>query len=168
VISRPGWTKGSALAFLINGTGHRTADAADKVGGVAPVLTINYRLELPLGSYARWAAAYTNAAFPMEDPDGDGYENLVEYALALHPAVAERGALQLSVDATSLHFTYTRPVAVTDVSYQVEWAVTLGSTWHSAGVTQRILSDNGAIRTLGVTIPKGITSQRFVRLKVAR
>ncbi len=66
----------------------------------------------------------------------------------------------------SLHFTYRRPVAVTDVNYQVEWAATLASAWSSAGVTQQILTDDGVTRTIRAALPKGANSQRFVRLKV--
>ena len=168
VIARPGWTSGNALAFLITGTGHRTADAADDIGGSPATLTVNYRLELPLGSYARWAAARVNVSSPAADLDGDGYENLFEYAVGLDPSVPDHGALSLNLDNTSLYLTYTRAAGVTDVSYQVEWASTIGSAWSSAGVTQQILSDNGVTRTIRATLPKGATGQRFVRLKVAQ
>ncbi len=166
VITRPGWTNGGALAFLITGTGHRTADSADDIGGSPATLTVNYRPELPLGSYARWAAARTNVTSLTADLDGDGYNNLFEYATGLDPAVPNHGALPLVVDASSLQLTYTRPVAVTDVSYQVEWADTLGATWSGTGVIQQILSDNGVTRTIRATMPKGVGTQRFVRLKV--
>ncbi|MEO7319729.1 MAG: G8 domain-containing protein, partial [Chthoniobacteraceae bacterium] len=33
IVSRPGWASGHALAFLIEGSGHRTAESFDKVGG---------------------------------------------------------------------------------------------------------------------------------------
>lgn len=166
VIARPGWTNGGALAFLITGTGHRTADAADDPGGLPATLTVNYRTELPLGSYARWAAARTNFTSLIADLDGDGYANLMEYALGLDPAVPDQGATPLVIAGNLLHFTYSRPTAVTDVSYQVEWAATLGSTWSSAGLIQQILSEDGFTRTIRATLPKGATGQRFVRLKV--
>jgi len=165
VITRPGWTNGSSLALLITGTGRRTADAADEAGGVPATLTVNYRTELPFGSYVRWAATRTNVTSLTADLDGDGYENLFEYALGLDPAAPDDGVLRLVVHATSLEFTYTRPVAVVDVDYQVEWAAILGSPWTSAGVRQQILADDGITRTIRVTIPKGAIGQRFVRLK---
>ena len=77
-----------------------------------------------------------------------------------------QGATPLTYDSTSLYLTYTRPVAVTDVTYAVECANTIGSTWSSVGVTQQILSDDGITRTIRATLPKGATMQRFVRLKV--
>ncbi len=167
VVARPGWTSGNAMAFLINGTGHRTADAADEVGGSPATLTVNYRTELALGSYERWAAARANVSSPTADLDGDGYNNFFEYSVGLDPAVPDQGALSLVLDAASLYFTYTCPAAVIDVDYQVEWTGTIGSAWSSAGVTQQILSDDGVTRTIRATLPKGATGQRFVRLQVA-
>ena len=168
VTARPGWASGNAMAFLINGTGHRTADSADETGGQPATFTITYTTELPLGSYARWAAAHTNVSSPTSDLDGDGYDHLFEYAVGLDPAVPDRGALSLVLDAASLYFTYTRPAAVIDVDYQAEWTGTIGSAWSSVGVKQQIISDNGVIRTIRATLPKGATGQRFVRLKVTK
>ena len=167
VIARPGWTSGNALAFIISGTGHRTAESADKAGGLPATLTVNYWPELPLGSYARWVGSHINAASLTADLDGDGYNNLFEYALGLDPAVPDHGATPLVVNPTSLSLTYTQPAAVTDVTYQVEWADTIESVaWSSAGVTRQILSDDGTRRITRATLPKGAGTQRFVRLKV--
>jgi hypothetical protein len=67
-----------------------------------------------------------------------------------------------------LELTYTRPAAVTDVSYKAEWADYADSaTWSSTGVTQQILSDDGSRRTIRAVLPKGGIGQRFVRLKLA-
>ena len=151
-----------AGAIITNATIQFTADD----GGAPATLTVNYRTELPLGSYARWAAAHANVSSPTADLDGDGYDNLFECAVGLDPAVPDRGALTPGLDNASLYLTYTRAVGVTDVSYQVEWAGTIGSGWSSAGVTQQIMSDDGVSRTIRATVPKGATGQRFVRLKI--
>jgi len=50
VVSRAGWQSGNAIAFIITGTGHRTADAFDKSGGVPARLTITYYTPSPLFS----------------------------------------------------------------------------------------------------------------------
>jgi hypothetical protein len=72
------------------------------------------------------------------------------------------------LSAAALHFTYTQPVAVTDVAYQVEWANTLGSAWTSSGITRQILADDGVTRAIRATLPRGGTGQRFVRLRVVQ
>jgi hypothetical protein len=168
VIARPGWASGNAMAFLINGAGHRTADAADEAGGLPATFTVNYWPELPLGSYARWASTRPSVSSPNIDLDGDGYDHFFEYAVGLDPSVPDRGATMLAFDNAWLHFTYIRPANVTDVTYQVEWADALGSTWSSAGVTQQILSDDGVNRIIRAVLPKGGSTQRFVRLKVTQ
>ena len=132
------------------------------------MLTVNYRTELPLGGYARWAAARTNVTSLTADLDGDGYANLFEYALGLDPAVPTSGALPLIVNPATLELTYQRPAAVVDVSYQVEWAATPAGPWSATGLSQQILTDDGATRTIRATLPKGAAAQRFVRLKVIR
>jgi hypothetical protein len=168
VISRPDWASGNALAFLITGTGHRTADAADEAGGQPATFTVSYWPELPLGSYARWVATQPHVSSSNIDLDGDGYDHFLEYALGLDPVVPERGATTLAFDNAWLHFTYVRPASVAGVAYQVEWADTLGAMWNSAGVTQQILSDDGVRRTIRAVLPKGGPGQRFVRLKVSQ
>jgi hypothetical protein len=169
VIARPGWSSGNAMVFLINGTGHRTADAADENGGSPATLTISYSPEIPFGTYERWAVARTNVVSPNADPDDDGYNNFFEYALDLDPGVPNHGAIPLTVNATSLELTYTRPSSVTDVSYEIEWASNITATgWNSSGVSQQIVNDDGVRRTIRAVVPKGVGSQRFIRFKVSR
>jgi hypothetical protein len=169
VIARPGWSNGNAMAFLISGTGHRAAQAADEVGGLPATLTVNYWPEVPVGSYDHWAAARTNVTSLTADLDGDGYNNLFEYSVGLDPAVPDQGATPLTINAASLYLTYVRPASVTDVSYHVEWANTIdAAAWSNAGVIQQIVSDDGMHRTIRAIIPKGAGTQRFVRLKVTR
>lgn len=169
VITRPGWASGHAMAFLISGTGHRTADAADKAGGLPATLTVHYTTEVPRGTYEFWVAARTNLSNPTADLDGDGYWNLFEYALGLDPAVPNIGATLLVVAGNLLHLTYVRPVGNADLAYEVQWAERIDAvTWNTFGVTQQILSDDGINRVIRAVIPKGVGSQRFVRLKVSR
>ena len=49
VVSRPGWSSSNAVAFIITGAGHRTADSFDNAGGTPARLTVTYILpELPV------------------------------------------------------------------------------------------------------------------------
>ncbi len=168
VVARPGWTNGGALAVLISGTGHRTVDAADEAGGQPATLTVSYHLEVPLGTYERWAAGRVDGSMPGDDLDGDGYENRMEYALGLDPLVPDRGATSLAVEPSMLRFLYPRPSAVTDLGYVVEWADNLGGPWSGAGVTQQIIADDGTMRVIRATLARGAAGQRFVRLKAGR
>ena len=42
VVARPGWASGNALAFVITGTGHRTADSFEGGSTMAPLLHVEY------------------------------------------------------------------------------------------------------------------------------
>jgi len=167
VITRPGWANGNAMAFLIQGAGHRTADAVDKPGGFPPMLTVDYWLEPPLGTFARWAPLHGNPPLVGVDQDGDGYETLFEYSLGLDPESVNRNVTSLVVNGPWIEVTYSRPVDVTDVAYHVEWADTLGAPWASTGVRQQIIQDDGNRRTILTRQPRGSGGQRFVRLRVA-
>ena len=168
IVARPGWQNGNSIAFIISGTGHRTAESADKPGGLPATLTIDFWSEIPRATYARWAADHNNVNSFTADPDADGYNNLFEYALGLDPAVPNHGATPLAINGPSLELTYNRPASVIDVVYQVEWADTIdAATWNDTGVTQQILADDGTNRTIRATVPRGSGTQRFVRLKVA-
>jgi hypothetical protein len=43
VVSRPGWQSGHALAFIISGSGQRTAESEDGSSSKAPLLHVEYR-----------------------------------------------------------------------------------------------------------------------------
>jgi hypothetical protein len=43
IVSRPGWASGNAMAFVITGTGTRTASAFDDGAALAAKLIVNYQ-----------------------------------------------------------------------------------------------------------------------------
>ncbi|MGC8886077.1 MAG: glycosyl hydrolase [Verrucomicrobiia bacterium] len=169
IINRPGWKAGNAIAFIINGAGHRTADSFDKVGGSPPILYVNYYLETLAGSYERWASTNNELSNPLADPDGDGYNNFLEYALGINPLVSNSSATLLTLKSNNIVFTYTRATAALDVNYQVEWSDNLRTAeWSNIGISESIISDDGSIRTIQTTIPTGNIGNKFVRLKVIK
>ncbi|MBJ7396235.1 MAG: heparinase II/III family protein [Akkermansiaceae bacterium] len=169
IVSRPGWASGNAIALLIKGAGRRTAEAFDKSGGSPPSLSVTYSIE-PTASFAQWLATYptltgTNA-LGTANPDGDAFNNLLEYALATNPTQANAAPYTVALEGSTLAFTYNRPSLAPDLTYAVEWSRTLAAgSWSSAGVTQQITSDNGTIRTVRAIVPAG-TAVLFLRLKV--
>lgn len=169
VIARPGWKAGNAMAFIITGLGHRTADSFDKIGGSPPVLVVNFYLEPPVGSYMRWASNNVSLIFQKDDADGDGYDNLLEYALGMNPLKPDFPPVQLLPRSGQMTFSYKKPVEVLDVIYQVEWSDEVESgVWTTPNNPEIIISDDGKYRTIQTTIPSGTAGKRFVRLKVAK
>lgn len=172
IVSRPGWAGGNALAFLVTGSGHRTAEAFDKAGGVPPSLTITYSTGAPpAGSFAQWIASFPGLADPGPgaDPDGDGLHNLAEFAFGLDPS--QPGPAPVSAERGSgwLGLRYTRRSVASGIVYAVEWSETLTpGQWSAAGVSQQILSDDGLLRVVRATIQPGAARALFLRLRIAQ
>ena len=124
----------------------------------------------PPDPYATWPALLTlpaNQRGPLDDPDGDGFDNLIEYALDLNPngsGGAFTGTPPTSVQSPAqLSYTYRR--VRNDVTYTVETSPTLtGGTWTSVGVTQGTPGPDGTT-TASIPITPG---SGFLRLSVTR
>ena len=116
------------------------------------------------GSYTSDASAADAA-----DPDGDGLNNLLEYALGTGPNSSGVIPAVLALNGVNLEYTYTRSTAAKDngVTYQIEWSETLeAGSWSTESVTQQITSTQGALETVKASIPKGTGGKRFLRLRV--
>jgi len=102
---------------------------------------------------------------PNADFDGDGYRNLVEYALGLDPKVSSRTGLpEAARTTTDWTYTYTRPAARSDVAYTVQSSTNL-TTWTDRSATR---IEEGATETWRVTVPVSGNPNLFFRLKVTR
>jgi uncharacterized delta-60 repeat protein len=103
------------------------------------------------------------------DPDHDGLNNLLEYALGLDPNSSGVIPAVLALSGANLEYTYTRSTAAKDngVTYQIEWSETLeAGSWSTETVTQQITSTQGALETVKASVPKGTGGKRFLRLRV--
>lgn len=108
-------------------------------------------LHFAIGGVARWRAGNFDAqvvmdeavAGPEADPDGDGLENLVEYALGGDPNDASGAvhggpvAPRISIDSERLAIAFHRrsaPAADEGISVTVEWADTPAGPWETGGL----------------------------------
>jgi M6 family metalloprotease-like protein len=170
IVSRPGWNSGNAMAFLISGLGHRTADAFDKAGGVPARLNITYSTA-PNPSFAQWISNYPaltgGNALNTANPDGDAFNNLLEYALATNPQSPNGVPYSVTMEDGNFVLIYTRPSFAPDLTYTVQWSDTLAAaSWSSVGISQQVISDDGATRTIRAVAPPS-DAKIFMRLKVS-
>ena len=115
------------------------------------------------------SAASTGNGADTADTDGDGANNLLEYATRMNPAASDAVPQSAASSGGVIDFIYTKNNAATDVTFLVEWSDTLANDWSTSGVSApTILSDNGITQQIKVTVPAGISGRRFVHLKVQR
>jgi len=129
--------------------------------------------------FATWAIAngLDADALLTDDPEGDGLNHLLEYALGSDPLVESRrnlpqASLQfLSVGGSSdyyLTLSFRRQVGASDLSYSVELSNDL-SSWQSAGSVLVSSSDNGdgtVTQTWRGVLPASELYKQFIRLSV--
>lgn len=132
----------------------------------------------PLGPFDRWLASWEltgAAAAPLADPDGDGYVNLIEYALALDPTSQEAGAgglpvIERSADG-SLALIYRRNPAATDLMISVESSTDLGIDgghgWGPAAVTETVIAEEiDGVQIIRAIMDTTGLNRSFLRLRV--
>ena len=116
------------------------------------------------GSYAS-----ANSGADAADPDYDGLNNLLEYALGMDPNASGVMPAVLALNGANLEYTYTRSTAAkdNDVTYQIEWSDTLAAgSWSTENATEEIQSTQDTLETVKTTIPAGNNGKRFLRLRV--
>jgi hypothetical protein len=103
---------------------------------------------------------------PLATPAKDGMSNLLKYALNAPPGSAATALLPvLSVNGSTLTFTYRQNDAATDLTYVVEQSPDL-NTWTTATPSTSVLSDDGHTRVIQATLPRGTGTQLMLRLRV--
>jgi hypothetical protein len=111
----------------------------------------------------------TGDAADSADPDHDGIQNLMEFALGLDPEQPSTLPAALVMNGAQMEYTYTRSkAALGEVSFTVERSDSLSlPDWTAADVTEITppLADNGITQTVKVTLPAG-NGHRFIRLRV--
>lgn len=127
--------------------------------------------------FSRSELADASVSGATTDPDGDGAANLMEYALAGHPLIADSGSFGTVISlatfdsARYLTLTYRENKAATDLMFEPEAAGALtNGAWSSTGVVETGREDAGDwwFVTVRDGVPISDASHRFLRLKIAQ
>jgi hypothetical protein len=112
----------------------------------------------------------TGPGADLSDPDADGSVNLLEYATASDPTVSTPPPGHLIKIGDQLEFTYTRPSAATqELTYTPETCTSLTGPWLPADpAATHVVSDDGLLQQVKVTITAGPDGKLFLRLRVTR
>lgn len=103
---------------------------------------------------------------PLADPDADGLDNLLEYALGLDPRQADSAALPAATAEDGYWvFHYTRPLNRSDVSYSVEVSTDLQS-WSTSVIDHEQMAVAGETATWRARYPQTGAPKAFFRLSV--
>lgn len=153
---------GSVVGWGLNGSGEATPPP-----GLGNVIAIaageGYSLAL-INLFEAWKQLYWSNRFVPDaasfaDPDGDGIVNAMEFSLNMVPTIASRAGLPTVIaNGTNLDFTFYR--ARSDVTYEVQESTDL-QTWTT------VANNPGTAGTsVTISVPKGASPQKFLRLKV--
>lgn len=136
--------------------------------------------------YSAWVGSHFSEAEqgdasvsgPEADPDGDGIENLVEYALGLDPRqpgvdglpVTGLGSFTVGGETDQyLILEVTRPDSIEDVGYEVQVAGELTNWGTGAVLAESIPNQDGTTTYIyRDSVPMGAEARRFMRLSVSQ
>ncbi len=127
--------------------------------GVAPAVT---------DLYLQWASAQSltglNRAL-LEDPDGDGLSNLLEYAVASSPLQGSVNPLSLLGNVLQVRVRVAGGQEC--LAYSLEDTPDL-VTWTASALTSSVIDVSGGMQTMRWTLPTTVGGRRFYRFVVKR
>ncbi|MGD9418551.1 MAG: glycosyl hydrolase [Verrucomicrobiota bacterium JB025] len=131
------------------------------------------RVEEASSAYESWAATAFSGAPAGTDtsaagnPDGDAYNNLVEWVLVLDPMKADAPNLSISESSTNLVVNYSRRTAG-GLEVRAAWSTSLmADDWHYAGdgLTETVIETIDDVEVMSAAVPID-GSKKFIRLEV--
>ncbi len=163
--------KNTTASFYQSGLYTFTATITDS-GGLSTTSAVNVTVTLtPVNSWLsqKFGANAGNPAIAglAADPDGDGLNNLLEYAFNSNPLAGEAAVFPtVEYDGVNVTITYQRNLNASDLTWQVQ-ETTDFTSWNPASVTESILSTSGDTQTVQDAVPIGSAGLKFLRLQVS-
>jgi hypothetical protein len=160
-----------SLIPIFNGAVSRVATVTIALDDGSGSATADVALLGPVDSWRyQRLGTYENAGFAADtaDPDNDGLDNLLEYALNGNPLKNDASILPtISRSGGHLVFAYRQNIAATDITFTVEQSTDLKS-WTPVTVEPQRVSSDGLADLMEVSVPMQDEKALFLRLKVTR
>ena len=102
----------------------------------------------------------------LANPDGDAFNNLLEYAFGTDPlSPGSSPSLGMSRDGGLRTLTFQQAVAAIDLEFRVGETANLFN-WTEPPFVGRILSDNGILRAIQAGVPVSPGASQFIQVQV--
>ena len=113
-------------------------------------------------------ASDPSVAGDTADPDRDGFDNLLEYALGSEPKASASVHLPVpEFDGEVIRLTWRQRVSATDVVLALQSSADLSGWLPETGASLRTVSDDGIVRVVEATLPVS-GARRYLRLQATR
>jgi hypothetical protein len=109
IVNRPGWASGNSIAIIVNGTGHRTAEAFEVAALAAPLLHVEYYMPSQAPT-----ATPTTIPSPTESPTTAATETPAPTQTATPTETAANTATQTATATATSTITPTRTATWTE------------------------------------------------------
>lgn len=163
--------------YILYGTPNEILENAQRIQSFAAIKQLDTEELKSIRHWKTWffkSNSYkSELAGDEADPDKDGLNNLVEYALGTSPVAPNRTVdTECKKNNTTLDFYYVKNATAVNLKYEVEWSSNLlSASWSKIGVGAPVLDATLTAtnqQRMKVTMPAGTNSRRFVRLKVTQ
>ena len=173
-----------------NGSASITVSASDGQTSTSTSFSVTITADTPLTNWKQLYFGYSltglASATDTADPDGDGFTNLLEYALGGNPLqVSPTPLFTFSMSAAKLTLAFSRDTTKTDINLIAQGADEVGGPWSTlaqstsgsafsavASGASATESGSGTVRTVQIgdryTLPDDKHPKRFLRVTVQR
>lgn len=146
--------------------------AANRTGTATGTLTLGKTLSSWIQPWITNGSVPAGKSGALDDPDGDGFSNLMEYATGSNPGTADiLSQLILKDNGATWSLKYRKQVLPFDLTYKVQSSTTLNDAgaWSDLPGTPTLLTTVDGIQTMELIHPKAAnTEKRFYRLLVTQ